>query len=1405
MKHLFKILFLIFSFCGIIGGSLGIAQTIPNPVVLYAQDSIKLMGKGDFGGSNSDQGKTYYYNLNVGTSYKFICRVNSHTGASSRGKVIAFLKDVNSANETDGNRPMHYVSAEAGQIAFYSRTSVGARTRKLASIYTGGVPSWLYIEIKGDSVIGKYSLASASTNINNIAWGLLAKFGNAFTGWTNIKKGVGVCSGSSSYSSAVISKFTVQPSGGVVTPTNIQGITDGQIIASWNAFGNIRTVKARIFAGKLWVTDASLPTDSYFFVRGGNFLNRADVTLSSSFSSTKIQYFEGSTAAGGLAPPSNFTTPAGYQLGTNTNISNDGTPYYEPLQTLPNCAGGFNLLSATQQTGQYKGEYIFNSMGASKHKWSLYNGTTLLTADTTTATSSKIVFNIPSNIASGSYTLKVDIRNCTGTDSRAFSYTKPSGGLISAPTITSNPAAIIGSNLALTATNCSFSLDWYRNNTFVTTSQSLSVLNAALNDIYSAKCRDGAVSSEFSNEIIVGSLGNDGGGVSTFVNVLKQVAIETQNDKFSVGSFPTIGTKLKNLDASRQVAKWPVIWHHKVSNFTAANKKTWDLGISSPTDIKPYLTNQEGDGVRCADYILYADPNTGQPWAGGNDPLCGNINTFVSTRPFQYRVKGEGGTALSMSGWSLERYYDEGFSYTRADIFGYGDNVGNKSNVAFAVTDVENGEHGRFEEIPIVIGMADNTMGTAISMYNQSINIVYPELSHYPLDYVNGGYRQYKVLLDGTDAYEEVNHVNVRIANNVINEAWKPENKVTITSRGINNKGLIDFPNALESSEISCYASAAYHQGDEIYYDNDNPALHRTINKFGLNRNAEHIIAHTIYGTQIRKWYLRKYFNDRHFYTLAKDLTDRDQVGNTGYGKFGNNYVDNTALRSSHLPRDLAFLQVMFTAFEGSYYYQWDRNSSDRKIDSKNGILAAINYLNQRKTMTQGNLSFVDLFDSFDYKLWTAEISYDGGTTWKQEKGTDYIMSQTSIPHAQCITSNGIWAVLLGRPENTENLTCKLRIMYNGSYRYLDVTADMWDTVDPAYANTALANLPNNKRSFYYNLIDLTSGTSVNAPSVNSSPANPIAGTSTTLTATGCSGTVKWWLTDANVATGASYTISNPVAGNSYFATCTVSGVTSVGSSFITISGNEVPVIVMVGESNAGSRNASSTALSNELGVRAGVRIWNNSTNTLQTIDIPNNSNLGENASISTGWGWELQLANLRANNTINKDIVIVKTAQGGALIGQYNTDISGGYWSILESRINGVKAALQAEGKVPKFTVLYSQGLNNAIPGNQSINDPSHFPGLSGTAYWQAATNTMFANLRTLMGANTKICMTKFWGSYGTYLNGTIDNIVNANTALNYSITTSDLTIQSDALHYDASSTKTIANRMATVFNNFQ
>jgi pimeloyl-ACP methyl ester carboxylesterase len=134
----------------------------------------------------------------------------------------------------------------------------------------------------------------------------------------------------------------------------------------------------------------------------------------------------------------------------------------DPSGGLPACQCGFTLLSTTQNSGQYTGQYTFNSCNASSHKWQLLSGATEIAnngASPYTVTSSTVPITIPSTVNTGSYTLKVDAANCTGSSSLPFSYTKPGGGgnTLSLSQNTWLPSSTVSSQNVTVTSNISWS------------------------------------------------------------------------------------------------------------------------------------------------------------------------------------------------------------------------------------------------------------------------------------------------------------------------------------------------------------------------------------------------------------------------------------------------------------------------------------------------------------------------------------------------------------------------------------------------------------------------------------------------------------------------------------------------------------------------------------------------------------------------------------------------------------------------------------------------------------------------------------------------------------------------------------------------------------------------------------
>jgi hypothetical protein len=254
------------------------------------------------------------------------------------------------------------------------------------------------------------------------------------------------------------------------------------------------------------------------------------------------------------------------------------------------------------------------------------------------------------------------------------------------------------------------------------------------------------------------------------------------------------------------------------------------------------------------------------------------------------------------------------------------------------------------------------------------------------------------------------------------------------------------------------------------------------------------------------------------------------------------------------------------------------------------------------------------------------------------------------------------------------------------------------------------------------------------------------------------------------------------------------------------LSGNEVPLIIMLGESNAASQVPNTMALSSELGQRGEIKILNNDNYLLETLNIGVNNQLGEtfNQAPFPAHGWELGLANfIKINGILNvSQAYLVKAAQSGSIIGQWGINASpvgSNFWSIFKNRYEAARNAIIAQGKTPKVFVLYSQGINNAL-----------YPNIMNSGDWKNYTLQLFTDIRTLVGYNCPVVMTKFPNTTqnngaGTFCNSKIDEMVNITNSEIYSIdisNTSQFPLQADGLHWAYQSQQSIATLFLNKIN---
>lgn len=141
------------------------------------------------------------------------------------------------------------------------------------------------------------------------------------------------------------------------------------------------------------------------------------------------------------------------------------------------------------------------------------------------------------------------------------------------------------------------------------------------------------------------------------------------------------------------------------------------------------------------------------------------------------------------------------------------------------------------------------------------------------------------------------------------------------------------------------------------------------------------------------------------------------------------------------------------------------------------------------------------------------------------------------------------------------------------------------------------------------------------------------------------------------------------------------------------------------------------------------IQILNNTTLTLQTLQIGVNNNLGhQDLPPNTTFGWELGLANVLTEN--GETVYLLKTGQGGSTIAQWEEGNPSGYWATFVTRWNALVDQMAAIGLSPAPEVWYSQGQNDEIAGTNVIT-------------WGNATILHLQKIRDLVGLTTQVYMT--------------------------------------------------------------
>lgn len=156
-------------------------------------------------------------------------------------------------------------------------------------------------------------------------------------------------------------------------------------------------------------------------------------------------------------------------------------------------------------------------------------------------------------------------------------------------------------------------------------------------------------------------------------------------------------------------------------------------------------------------------------------------------------------------------------------------------------------------------------------------------------------------------------------------------------------------------------------------------------------------------------------------------------------------------------------------------------------------------------------------------------------------------------------------------------------------------------------------------------------------------------------------------------------------------------------------------VVVTLGESNSGGLGLNTDLAADELDPNPDIQILNNTTLTLQDLDIGTNNLLGHTGLTNgTTHGWE---AGIQAHTS--GQCYLIKCGQGGSRIDQWAD--AGTYQNTFEARIDAFEALVTTRN----YRVWLSFGINDANAGT----DPTS---------WRTATEDWISRIRTKLGSAT-------------------------------------------------------------------
>lgn len=232
-----------------------------------------------------------------------------------------------------------------------------------------------------------------------------------------------------------------------------------------------------------------------------------------------------------------------------------------------------------------------------------------------------------------------------------------------------------------------------------------------------------------------------------------------------------------------------------------------------------------------------------------------------------------------------------------------------------------------------------------------------------------------------------------------------------------------------------------------------------------------------------------------------------------------------------------------------------------------------------------------------------------------------------------------------------------------------------------------------------------------------------------------------------------------------------------------------VPLFIFTGSSNSGGEGDNADLTVTEAAVRPNTYILNNYTLTMQQLQIGVNNLLDHYILTDNAWhGWENQLANLQANNTLRYSrIYICKTGQGASFITDWNT--GGTFFTKQTNRIAAAFSEIKSHGFTPIPVLFMSFGYTDWA-------GPLSVPTWND---WGIAVQDWIARIRAITSPNMRVVMTKFEAPafVATEVNDQIDIITGADSNVKFASSAGASVWVGDEYHWDYGGLKTVTDNL--------